>query len=203
MRRKNSGVQLSEKGNCLEILIVSVHVRDPLSRLSVVIEVKHRRNGIYAESVRMVHTEPEKRVRYQEGLYLRSSHVKASCSPSVMLHAVASLIFVKRTSVEFEKTVTVLREMRRHPIENHSDTRFMEAVDEVHEILGISEPRGRGEISAYLISPRSVERMLHHRQELNVGISHFLDIRDKLIRDLPVIEVMLTVCGARAVLRPP
>ena len=47
------------------------------------------------------------------------------------------------------------------------------------------------------------ESYLQGGQKLNVGIPHFLDIREKLIRDLPVIEVMLTVCGARAVLRPP
>ncbi|GBD27626.1 hypothetical protein HRbin30_02979 [bacterium HR30] len=42
----------------------------------------------------------------------------------------------------------------------------------MHKILGRAVAAGWGEVTRYLIAPRSIERMLGNRQELHVRISH-------------------------------
>ena len=109
-----------------------------------------------------------------------------------MLHPVASLIFVERLTVELIKSVRVLREMRRHPVEYHADSQRVEPVYEILEIVWRAVARGRRVITADLIAPRAVERVLHYRQQLDVGISHLLCVWSELVCDFAIIKVVLS-----------
>ena len=72
------------------------------------------------------------------------------------------------------------------------DIRFMldrigvKSIDECHEIVWRTKPRGNGEKSCYLISPRAVVRMLRQGQKFDVSITHFLDVIDKFYRKFAI-----------------
>ena len=58
----------------------------------------------------------------------------------------------------------------------------MEGVDQLHQPRRIAEAACRGKIARHLIAPGEIERMLHHRQQLHMGIPHLLDIGGHFIR---------------------
>ena len=76
--------------------------------------------------------------------------------------------------------------MPGHPVQNDPQPRPVAPVDEVHQVLRPAVPAGGGEIPRHLIAPRAVQRVLHHRHELNVGVAHVLRVGDQRIRQLPV-----------------
>ena len=45
----------------------------------------------------------------------------------------------------------------------------MQVVDHRHQVLGRAVASGRGEVAGDLVAPRPVERVLHHRHQLDVG----------------------------------
>src|SRR5208282_2859770 len=66
-------------------------------------------------------------------------------------------------AVEEGKAVPVGREVRRHPVENDGNAVLMQIVHEVHEILRRAVTRRRRKVAGGLISPGTVEGMLHDR----------------------------------------
>ena len=78
-------------------------------------------------------------------------------------------VLVQVGAVEAGQAVGVGREVRRHPVEDHADAPLVEVVDEAHELLRRAVARGRGEVAGRLVAPRPVERVLHDRQQLDVG----------------------------------
>src|ERR1700675_557249 len=89
-------------------------------------------------------------------------------------------MLVEVRAVEQCQAVRVARKMRGRPIENHSDGGTVAAVDTEHEIGGLAEAAGYGVIAERLISPRSIERMLHQRHELDMRVAHALHIGNQL-----------------------
>src|SRR5205823_3268570 len=75
-------------------------------------------------------------------------------------------------SVEVCESVLIGREMRRDPIENDADSALMQDVDHVHQVLRRSVAARRREKAGDLITPRSIERMLHDRHQLDVREVH-------------------------------
>ena len=47
----------------------------------------------------------------------------------------------------------------------------MQVVDQEHEVLGRAVPAARREVPGGLVAPGPVERVLHDRQQLDVGVS--------------------------------
>ena len=81
-------------------------------------------------------------------------------------------MFKQMCAIEIRQPMSIRREVRRHPIENYPYAVLMQVIHQVHEILWLAVAcRGR-EVAGRLISPRAVEGMLHHRQELDVGEPH-------------------------------
>src|SRR5512141_700737 len=60
------GIEPAQKVDRLQVLPPAVLVRNPLALLARVIEIEHRRHGIYAQSIDMVFVEPEHGARQQE-----------------------------------------------------------------------------------------------------------------------------------------
>src|SRR5579863_3377607 len=85
--------------------------------------------------------------------------------------------------------------MRGRPIENHSDARVVAAVNKEHEIGGLAEAAGYGVIAERLIYPRSIERMLHQRHELDMRVAHSLDVGNQLGGELAVREPAVSLRG--------
>jgi len=66
--------------------------------------------------------------------------------------------------------------MRGGPIEEHADAGLVQAIDELHEIVGRAVAAGGREVADGLIAPGAVERMLHHGHEFDVRETHLLQI---------------------------
>src|SRR5690606_26949938 len=95
-------------------------------------------------------------------------------------------VFVSVCAVEHEQSMRIIRKMRRHPVENHSNACLVKFIDESHQSLGIAEARGRSEEPSALIAPASIEGMFHHWHKLHVCESHFFHIRNESFRKLVV-----------------
>ena len=64
--------------------------------------------------------------------------------------------------------------------------RLVEAVDEVHEIVGRPVPARAGKIPHRLVAPGLVKGVLAHRHKLDVRVAHLLHIRHERFGELPV-----------------
>src|SRR5881296_398015 len=63
---------------------------------------------------------------------------------------------------------------------------LVQVIHQVHEILGRAIARRGRKVTGGLISPRPVERMLHHRQELHVRETHSLNILSQPWREFAI-----------------
>src|SRR5580692_1400961 len=99
------------------------------------------------------------------------------------------------SAVKFAEPVPIAREMGRSPIQYDADPRLMKTVDERHEIIRRAIPAGRRKISERLISPRTVERVLHHGHEFHMRIIHPLHIWNELVGQLSISEPAIALFG--------
>ena len=95
-------------------------------------------------------------------------------------------MFVEMRAVEVGEAVSVGREVRWNPVEDDADAVLVQVVDQVHEVLRRAVARGGREVSGGLVSPGTVEGMLHHGQKLDVGESHLADVFGKARRGLTI-----------------
>ena len=115
-----------------------------------------------------------------------------------MLSASGIGIFIDALPVESSESVCIRRKVGGHPVEDYSDTGFVQLVDQIHKIRGGSVSGCGCIIARHLITPGSVERMLCDSHKLYMGISHLLEIPYDPVRKLPVI--VETVLGSVGVL---
>src|SRR5438445_13628713 len=69
--------------------------------------------------------------------------------------------FEQVCTVEVGQTVSIGREVRRHPIQDHADAVLMQVVHQKHEILWRAVAGGRGKVAGGLVSPGAIKRVLH------------------------------------------
>ena len=141
--------------------------------------------------------QPEQRVRNQERAHFVAAVVEDQRAPVAMLALARVGVLVERRAVEVGQPVRVLREVRRHPIDDHADARLVAAVDEVHEIVGRAEARGGREVADHLVAPRSGERMLHDGQQFDVRVAHLLHVLHQLDGQLAIGQRSVP-CGPRS-----
>ena len=93
-------------------------------------------------------------------------------------------VLVERRPVELRERELVAREVRRHPVEDHADPGLVQRVDEGAEVVRLAERRhGRVE-AGHLVAPGARERVVHHRQELDVREAELVGVGDELLREL-------------------
>ena len=73
--------------------------------------------------------------------------------------------------------------------------RLVQRVDEEAEVVGRSVARGRRVVAGDLVAPRPVERVLHHRQQLDVREAERLHVLGEPRRDLAIGERAVAVLG--------
>ena len=122
----------------------------------------------------MIFVEPEKRVPDEEIAHFVAAEIENERAPILVLALARIHVFVEIRAVEFRERMRVLRKMRRHPIHDHADAGLMTSIDEMPELVRRSEPAGRRVVIRDLIAPRTFERMLRHRHQLDVRVTHFL-----------------------------
>src|SRR4030043_1299534 len=75
-------------------------------------------------------------------------------------------------AIKVDQTVFIIRKMGRNPVQNHPYPVPVKMIDKIHEILGSAISAGGGGGPDRLISPGTIERMLHHREKINMGEAH-------------------------------
>ena len=172
----------------VEVLAAAELVRDPLALVARVVEVQHRRDRIDPDPVDVVLAQPEQRARDQEVADLVAPEVEHQRAPVRMGAAAGIRVLVQRGAVEPGQPELVAREVRGDPVEDHADAVCVHAVDELAQVVGRAVPRSRREVARHLVAPRAAERVVHHRQQLDVREAHVLHVRRQLVGELEVGE---------------
>ena len=83
-------------------------------------------------------------------------------------------MLIEMGPIEIDEAVDVIGEMGRNPVEYNPNASAVQGVDEEHEILRAAVARSRCKVSHCLISPGTVEGVLHERRKLDMGKAHGL-----------------------------
>src|SRR5438046_1734128 len=143
-------------------------------------------DGIDTDPIDVVLLEPEQRIRQEKAADFISPVVEDQRAPILMLPLPRIGMLVQSSAVEPGEPVFILRKMAGHPIENHSESRLMTAVDQKLEVFGRAVPARRREEAKDLVSPGSRERVLHHRQQFDMCEAEILHIRNEAVRRLAI-----------------
>ncbi len=181
-------VHLLQERDRVQILAAAVLVRDPLPGLARVVEIEHRRDGVDADPVCVMLAQPVERVRQQEVLHLAAAEVEDERPPVRMRAAARVGVLVQMRAVERRERPVVAREVRGHPVEDDADAALVHALDERAEVVRVAEARRRREVAGDLVAPRSRERVLHHRQQLDVREAEVGHVVGELVRELAIRE---------------
>ena len=149
-----------------------------------VVEVEHRRDGVDAQPVDVELLQPVQRVGDEEVAHLPAAEVEDVGAPLGMLATRRVGVLVQRRPVEARQRPVVLGEVGRHPVQDHADAGLVQPVDQQLKLVGVAEPRGRCEVRRHLVAPRTAERVLHDRQQLDVGEAEIGDVVDQLVGEL-------------------
>jgi hypothetical protein len=179
-------VELLQERDRVEVLAAAELVRHPLALLARVVEVEHRRHGVDADAVDVVLAHPEQRVGDQEVPHLVAPEVEHQRAPVRVRAAPRVGVLVQRGSVEARQRELVAREVRRHPVEDHAEPVAVQAVDELAEVVRRAEARRRRVVAGHLVAPGAAERVVHDRQQLEVGEAHVLRVGGELVGQLEI-----------------
>ena len=171
-------VQLAQEAHGVEVLPTPVGVGDPLTGPSGVVEVEHRGHGVDPQAIGVVGGQPVVGRRGQEAPDLVAAVVEDQAVPVGVEAQPGVGVLVEVGPVEVGQRELVGREVRGHPVQDDPDAGLVELVDQRHQLLRGAVADARGEETGHLVAPRPVERVLHDRQQLDVGEAgpdHVLD----------------------------
>ena len=173
-------VHFLEERNRLKVAVVAVLIGNPFARRFVVIEIEHCRHSIYAKRVDVVFLEPINGVGNEKALYLLAAKVKATRAPPLVLLAVKALVFVKRLSIKFVKTVCILCKVRGDPVKDNADACLVHGIYKRHKILRTAVARRGRVIAADLIPPRAIIGIFADGHQFHVRVPHLLEVGGKV-----------------------
>ena len=162
-------IEAAQEIDGVEIFASAEFVGNPLALLARVVEIEHGGDGIHAQAVDVIFVEPEHGARHQKAAHFGAAVVEDVRLPVGMESLARVGVLVEVRAVEVGEAVRVGRKVRRYPVEDHANAVLVQVVDQVHEILRRAVARRGREVSGGLVSPGTVEGMLHHRQELDMG----------------------------------
>ena len=109
-------IDMTEELYCLQILILAVFVRQPLSILFSIIKIKHGCNRIHTQTIHVIILHPHECTSDQEILYFVFTVIKNFGSPVRMLSHSRVRIFIQTGSIKVCQSVCISGEMRRYPV---------------------------------------------------------------------------------------
>ncbi|CAB4548581.1 unannotated protein [freshwater metagenome] len=80
--------------------------------------------------------------------------------------------------------------MRRNPVENYPNTVLVKLVNQVAQVVRLSEPRGRGEVTGDLVTPGRRVGVFHDRHEFNVSEAELFHVGDEFLGKRSVIQTI-------------
>ena len=196
--RVNRRIQALQEFDGLEVLAAAELVRQPLAGLARIIEIQHRCDRVDADTVDVKLVDPVQRAADQVVDDFAAAEIEYQRAPVDVLTPSRILVLVERGAVEARQAVLVLREVCRHPVDDHADAVFMESVDEIAKLVGRAETLRRREHADRLVSPGAVERVFRHGQQLDVGEPHVGDVLHEIVGELAVAQVAVALGGVAA-----
>ncbi|GFI49991.1 hypothetical protein IMSAGC020_01192 [Lachnospiraceae bacterium] len=184
---KHDRIQMLKEVDRLQVLIPAIFVRNPLSILLAIIKIEHRRHCVHTKPVHMELLHPVQRIRDQEITHFILTIVKYLRAPVRMLSLLRIRIFISRSPVKISKPMDIPWEMRRHPVQYHTNLVPVKIIDHPCEILRRTIPGSRRKIPDHLVSPGTVERMLRDTDQFHMRIAHILKIRRTFLRKFTII----------------
>ena len=130
---------------------------------------------------------PEKSIGNQEVLYFRSAVIVNQRAPVWMGSLSRVKMLVQTRSIKRRKSEGIAREVCRYPVENNTNVVLVHRIHKIAEVIRRSVSCCRCVIACYLITPGFIERMLHHRHQLNMGVAELFHIRSQHRSDLTVV----------------
>ena len=124
----------------------------------------------------MVDVQPKESAAYEKAAYLGPSIVENKTFPIGVKPYLGIRMFIQMGAVKIADSMLVGWEMRWHPIQNHTNIVLVQAIYQIHKILGGSVPACGREVSSRLVAPGAIKRMLHNRKKLHMGVPHLLDV---------------------------
>src|SRR3990167_3753015 len=112
--------------------------------------------------------EPKKGACNEEIGDLFASIIENRCMPMGVHPHSRIFMFIERCPVEAIEGKVVCWKMSWNPIEDHSDPLMMHVIDKILKIGWRSISTRGGKKPSYLIAPRFIERMFHHRHQLDM-----------------------------------
>ena len=109
-------VHRAEEFGRLPILASAVAIGDPFARLTAVITVEHRGDGIHAQPIDMIALSPEQRIVDEEGRNLPPPEIIDGGVPIGVEAKLRVGMFIQRCAIEMGKAMVVRREVGGHPI---------------------------------------------------------------------------------------
>ena len=191
-------VQLAQERNGFQILLAAVLVGLPFTLLAVVVQIQHGGHGVHAQAVDVVLLQPVQCAGDEEALHLAAAEVEHHGTPLLVLAALGVRVLVAGLAVEPVQAELVLREVRGHPVHDDADAGGVELIHKGHEILGGAVAAGGGKIARDLIAPAAVKGIFHDRQQLDMGVAHLGDVRDKLVGQLGIVVGDILALGLPA-----
>ncbi len=180
-------VQMLQELHRIEVLVAAVDVPRCILALTTIIEVEHGGHGIHTDTIGMITVCPEHRTADEEVRHLVLTVVEGQGAPVRVARKTWIRILIETRPIELCKAPAVPWEVRRYPVEDDADAGLMHVVHEVHEVLRCAVAARRCVVAGHLIAPAGIERMLHHRHELDMRIALLLHIVRDLHRELTVV----------------
>ena len=128
-------VQLTQKVDCRQVFPATVFIGEPLAGLARIIKVQHRCHGVDAQAVEVKFRKPPVRRRKQEAADLVPAKVKDVGTPVSVQPEARILVFIECRAVVTGERPVILREVCRHPVEQHTQPGLMTGVDEGAQLV--------------------------------------------------------------------
>ena len=134
----------------------------------------------------MVLAEPIQGIGHQITQHFWTAIVEDKCVP-VRVEALTWIsVFIQGRAVEVAQAVRIGGEMPRHPVGDHAQATRVCRINKRLKFLRGAVADGWRIQTNWLIPPRTVERMLTHRHDLDVGKSHVVGVIDQFFRKFTV-----------------
>ena len=188
MSGENRRVQLAQKVDRFQVLAAAMLVGPPVAGSAGEIQIQQVGDCVHPQPVQVIDIKPKHRVGNQKTADFRATQVKVERAPFEVFRLQLVLRLKQVFPVEAGQAVVVLAKMPRHPVQQHAQSPFVGPVDEVHEILRRAVATGHRVVTGLLVAPGHVERMLCHRQQLQMGVAHLHRVVDQRMRQFPVVQ---------------
>ena len=175
-----------QKFHRFQVLVSAIDIGHPLPILFSVIQIKHGGHRIHPDAVGVILVRPEQSIGNEEVGNLRPSVIIDQRAPMGMRALSGVLMLVDTGTVKTGKSVCIPWKMSRNPVQDDADSPAVHIIHKIHEIVRISVAAGRRIVARHLVSPGSVQGMLHHRKQLHMGIPHLFYIVRQQGSDFPV-----------------